>query len=203
MNNKYIISKCSKPAFIKYRHIVNAGIYNGYPNCCIINFINKGGLSGIKNNKYKSKYLKSAFNETGFIPCSKCLSLDESLLIKQINENRLFCIPKFPVPINHHDEMYYYLFNSQHVRTNNVPTVVLTMMFDNNYYRNKIMTTDMYLRLLATRSVNFISTKYNETLFTAQGYDYIYDFIKQFIEIRLSFDSFGAKELIDGVSKQN
>lgn len=61
------------------------GVYYGYPECCIVNFINGKHLENKETNP---------FSGTGFLCCDDCREKGLEAIIKQINSQR-FCDMEF------------------------------------------------------------------------------------------------------------
>lgn len=71
------------------RHI-KLGHRLGYPDCCIKHFSERS-ISDYE------KFLSSLFYGTGYVPCPECLNKKPVELLTYIKQNRLFCLPPFPI----------------------------------------------------------------------------------------------------------
>lgn len=189
MNNR-IYEKCRKPI---NQSLIKNGQHYGYPFCCVMNFHATGGLAD-KNDKYRSKYSKSKFYLTGYVPCNKCLYSEHDSLINFINENRLFNMPKFPIDFNYWKEFYYYLFDKKNIDHTDEISIFITLHYDVAKYRQLAMSKNSYYKLLAIYSLNISSEKFNENLLSLNKEDYINNFIKEFINNWLLFNKFGIKD---------
>ena len=62
-----------------------AGIYFGFPECCIQQFLNFDPYSNFGHY----------FDGTGFVPCDRCKKQNHNFILKNINHYR-FCSKTFP-----------------------------------------------------------------------------------------------------------
>lgn len=69
----------------KLERFLTLGLYFGYPNCCIIDFMSRGAYPDV-DRKLKG---------TGFVPCAVCDLKSEEDILEDIYRNRVCPVP-FP-----------------------------------------------------------------------------------------------------------